>query len=105
MGCVRFSLPGGGRCGFRGRAAAMGTGVGRGMTGCIATAVIMATGAVGQVWFVKDKGLSRLDPAWRPAGWMGVSGVQSHDTCEGLKARSGACPLIAWVRSGYAQQK
>ena len=39
---MAFSLPGEGFCCLRGRAAAMGTGVGRGMAGCIATAVVIS---------------------------------------------------------------
>jgi hypothetical protein len=43
---TKFSLPGDDFCGLRGRAAAMGTGIGRGIAGCIATAVVIsATGA------------------------------------------------------------
>lgn len=38
----RFSLPGDGFFCGRGRAAAMGTGMGRGMAGCIATAVVIS---------------------------------------------------------------
>jgi hypothetical protein len=39
---TKFSLPGEGFCGLRGRAAAMGTGIGRGIAGCIATAVVIS---------------------------------------------------------------
>lgn len=55
---TKFSLPGEGFCCLRGRAAAMGTGVGRGMAGCIATAVVISTiwltGV--DVWQGRDKG-------------------------------------------------
>jgi hypothetical protein len=39
---TKFSLPGEDFCGLRGRAAAMGTGIGRGIAGCIATAVVIS---------------------------------------------------------------
>ena len=39
---TEFSLPGDDFCGLRGRAAAMGTGIGRGIAGCIATAVVIS---------------------------------------------------------------
>jgi hypothetical protein len=39
---TRFSLPGEGFCCLRGRAAAIGTGIGRGIAGCIAMAVVIS---------------------------------------------------------------
>jgi hypothetical protein len=39
---TKVSLPGDGFCCLRGRAAAMGTGIGRGIAGCIATAVVIS---------------------------------------------------------------
>lgn len=49
-----FSLPGEGFCCFRGRAAAIGIGVGRGIAGCIAMTVAMSV-AGGHGWCTSDK--------------------------------------------------
>lgn len=56
---IWFSLPGEGLCCFLGRAAAMGTGVGRGMAGCIATAVVisLAVGLSLDVYAIRVQGV------------------------------------------------
>lgn len=51
----KFSLPGDDFCGLRGRAAAMGTGIGRGIAGCIATAVVISDPGAGNA-HSRDKG-------------------------------------------------
>jgi hypothetical protein len=70
---MRFSLPGEGLWILRGRAAAIGTGVGRGIAGCIAIAVVISIS--GGNWRVRDK-------AWcRKRVGMGLGAVDKPGVC------------------------